>query len=247
MLRDALEAVLSPRVAAAVLFEGLAAWGERVPVDAEEYRSAIEGPLRRALDSRLSAEQVDRVVTRLLALFTAAEATTDVHGAVRAATQPSIEIELDFEDADADAPTRPRVGAPFADEPSTLALPGRKAGPVPVLVLAASRGFASRLRLAVGADRVAPTPVREVHGLAGVASAASVIVVDATDVPPVDPETLVGSLGVLPAGCVPAVYGSDLPFGRRVSDAFVASGVQPVDVAQSEGIEPLFDLVRSRA
>lgn len=236
ILREALESVLSQAAAAAVVFEGLSAWGERVPSDATELREALEGPIREALTRRLPAHEAAELVRALVLALATAEATTDVKNAV----------DVDLSELDERTDERPTTPRPrFPNERSTRGLPTRT-GPVPVLVLAGTRSFAARLRLAVGAGRVAPTQVRDLEGLRGaLAAAAALVIVDATDIPPVDPDTVVRALAEVGSGCVPVVYGSDLPFGRRVAQALASRRVRAVTIAQRDGIEPIIDLVRS--
>ncbi len=236
LLREALEEVLSPARAAAVVFDGLEAWGHRAPVRAEELSAALRGPVRDALLRRLEPARVDEVIQKLAATLATAEAPTDVHPAL-GEPGPDIDVEIDV---DEDLATNPLRTA-FPEEHVTLPV-RRRAAPVPVLVLAGTGAFAARLRLALGAERVAPRTQLDLTGGADLLGAAAVVVVDATDIPPLDPEALGRALSGLPRECIPAVWGADLPFGRLVTEA---AGTRTVTIARRDGIEPLVDLVRS--
>lgn len=235
---------MSPAGAAGVLFEGLGAWGDRVPVTAEELRSALAGPIRAALQKRLPPGRVAEVMEAVEGVLATAEAPTDVHG-----TLP-----------DPDAPTtpHPRLGeredttarmpslAAWPDEQTTLRLPAHSGGPVPVAVLAASDSFAMRLTLALGPERVASAHVPALGELGPHLKSAAMVLLDATDVPDAASVDVARALQSLPQDCVAAVWGADLPFGERVASVLHDAGQRCVSVSTEEGIDPLVDLVRSR-
>lgn len=247
MLREVLEQVLPPAKAAAVLFEGLSSWGDRVPVGPDEVAAVVHGPMRSALARWLPEAAVEDAMRRITEALTTAEAPTDVHGALAprgdGVDEPhGIDVDLgDLEDEDVpttEFPSRWRA------ERSTRDLPGSGGHPVAVLVLAGSESFASRLRLVLGVDRVAPRTARDLWDMAGVMPSASIVVVDATDVPAAEADAVGRALAEAPSGCVAALWGAELPFGRRVAEH---AGPALVAIARRDGIEPLFDLVRSRS
>lgn len=244
LLREALEAVMPPARAAGVLFEGLGAWGERVPVTGEELRSALDGPIRAALAKRLPPEQVDGVVTSVRDALTTAEAPTDVHPVLPDpdATTGKHRRLAEREDETTRVPTADA----WPDEQTTIEIQAHPGGPVPVVVLAGSESFAIRMSLALGPERVVATAIASLDALAPHLRDAAVVVVDATDVPDAAPLEVSRALSRLPQDCVPAVWGGDLPFGERVAQALGDAGQRCVAVSTEEGIDPLVDLVRSR-
>jgi hypothetical protein len=76
--------------------------------------------------------------------------------------------------------------------------------------------------------------------------APDVVLVDATDFPPVEPDELATALATGPSTLVRVLWGADLPYGRGVVAAATARGVALIALERAHGVEPLLDLVRSR-
>ncbi len=126
VLRESVEAEVTPSVASAALFAALAAWGPRVPSSFVEVVDLVRGPLRVELASRLGDAKAIEIGKRLEARLRLAEMPT---GTVAAAPK----------DAFADVPTE--------------ALP-KPAGPVEVQVVAGSPLLETLLVTALGPRRV---------------------------------------------------------------------------------------------
>lgn len=247
LLREALEGVMPPAKAAGVMFEGLGAWGERVPVTAGELKSALHGPIRDALDRRLLPGEVDAVVEAVERVLATAEAPTDVHGVIVDPDAPTAEHPGPGPAGEHEGTTaqRPALHG-WPNEQTTLRLPAHSGGPVPVVVLAGSDSFGMLLTLALGPERVRPTRLASLDRLRPELKTAALVLLDATDVPDAGPVEVARALRQLPADCVASVWGVDLPFGARVAKALHDDGQQCVSLSTEEGIDPLVDLVRSR-
>lgn len=120
--------------------------------------------------------------------------------------------------------------------------------PVIVATVSAGRGFGERLDAALGASRVAP---KHLPNLAEViafrrASDATLLVVDATDFPAIDPSDLASALGDFPASVPILIWAADLPYGRSLMRSLGKAGITGHPLSAAEGIEPLLDLIRSR-
>jgi len=120
---------------------------------------------------------------------------------------------------------------------------------VSVLVVATGAGFALRLGAVLGDAWVAPFVVSSAseirERLAG-HIAPDVVLVDATDFPPIAPVELVAALCFGPTTVARALWGVDLPYGRGVAVAATAAGLSLVMIERGHGVEPLMDLIRSR-
>jgi hypothetical protein len=133
---------------------------------------------------------------------------------------------------------------PAGDGDATVAVP-TEGEAVPVLVIASGPGLGGRLAAALGPERVAPRHTPDPSEDAGLLSA-SVILVDATDFTATDPNQLAMALCRAPATTAIAVWGINLPYGRKLRFALEEMSVQAMTFDQATGIEPLLDLVRSR-
>lgn len=122
------------------------------------------------------------------------------------------------------------------------------ARPVIVIVVASGASFASRLQGALGATRVIPVPAATVERMDEQlrVAAPQIVLVDAADFAPIEPERLAVFLEKLPATTVRAIWGADLPYGGAVLRAMMARSAHATPLDRREGIEPLLDLVRSR-
>jgi hypothetical protein len=133
---------------------------------------------------------------------------------------------------------------PAGDGDATVAVP-TEGEAVPVLVVAAGPGLCGRLAAVLGPERVAPRHTPD-PGQGDEVLSAAVILVDATDFAATDPTHLAMALCRAPATAAIAVWGSNLPYGRKLGFALEEMSVQAMTFDQTTGIEPLLDLVRSR-
>ncbi len=139
--------------------------------------------------------------------------------------------------------TTPRRGR---EEDATVALPKDKR-PVKVRVLSAGTGFATRLRYVLGPDRAEVEQTTHPDALlTEPAPGPAIVIIDATDFPPQDAEAIVQSFASLPASTTRVLWASELPFGQRCREAFLAASSPVLAFARAEGIEPLLDVIRSR-
>lgn len=227
VLRSTLEQALETHVASTVLFEALGSAGQTVPQTREDVLRVVEGPLRRALARRLDAGEADLIVQRI---------------AEQLAPPPppspedlsTVELPLD----DLAEETRP--------QDATTAFPTAEA--VPVLVLSSGPGFAHRLELALGEQRVKP---RHVDGPTALKAALegeppAIVLLDAADFPALERSAILSLAHGLPATTACVLWGAELPFGRRFVQAIEAQGRRWVVLELKEGIAPLLDLIRSR-
>lgn len=127
VLRESLEAEVTPSVASAALFAGLAAWGPRVPASFVEVVDLVHGPLRAQLAARVGAERAAQLTRELEQRLRLAEMPT---GVVAAAPRERFE------------------------EPTTHSMP-KLSGPVDVRVIAGSPTLETLMVSALGPDRVA--------------------------------------------------------------------------------------------
>jgi hypothetical protein len=136
---------------------------------------------------------------------------------------------------------------PPADGDATVAVPTHEEA-VHMLIVASGPWFGGRLSAALGPERVAPAYASHAAALEGAWDAhfPAVVLVDATDFPAIDPGALAAGLRGLPGTTTVAIWGSELPYGRKVRFALEEGGVGAMAFEQAGGIDPLLDLIRSR-
>jgi hypothetical protein len=212
VIREALECVLAPEVAAAVFFESLNG-PDGVPETKDEVGLMVRGPLYASLVERVGPDEANAVVQRILLTLEPMQS--------------------------AGAPRKSR------EDDATRAVPTHN-HPVKVRVVASGAGFATRLRYVLGPTRIEVEATVDPSALVGEAQAAAMVIVDATDFPPQDPQAIVRALDALPATTTRVLWASELPFGQRCREAFFDASKDVVALSRAEGIEPLLDLIRSR-
>lgn len=212
IMREALEGVLSSKVAQAVLFEALGDSGQ-LPSSSEELLRLVRGPVHEAVRRRSGPGEAGAVVDRL----------EDLLG--RRASQPP----------------------PSADAEATIAV-RTESEVVSVLIISAGPWFGGRLSAALGPERVSPVFASDPVGvLAALAEhAPNIVIVDATDFPAMGPGQVAGALRELPATSTAAVWGGDLPYGKKVAFALQEGGLEAMVCPRNAGIDPLLDLIRAR-
>jgi hypothetical protein len=155
---------------------------------------------------------------------------------------PSVEITIG-----GDRESKPQAENKFRETEVTAKF-AIQAKAVAVMVVASGLILEKRLAAALGPVRISPFTVgilerfeREAHN-----RKPPVVILDATDFPPISAEDIAAAMSTLPGTTVKAIWGIDLPYGRSVSDTLKALGVTPTPFDRQEGLEPLLDVVRSR-
>ncbi len=223
ILREVLEKNMSPANVSAVLFEALSSHGSDVPSTPEALRQLADRSLKPALEKRLDADMVGKLMKM-------------VHEALDDDDDGTPEISI--QQATSTPPPRGR------EADATRAVPTTST-PVPVLVIAGSDAFERRLASALGPARIAPASASTVHDIKRFRNSA-IVLVDATNFPPIEPVDLADELAGLPETTAKVVWGADLPYGRGVVAAIEPIGTHVVSITRADGIDPLLDLIRSR-
>lgn len=122
------------------------------------------------------------------------------------------------------------------------------ARPVVVFVVSSAATFAMQLQASLGAARITAVPVPSLDVLTRQAQLGvpHVVLIDAAEFAPIEPDQLAAALEQLSATTVRAIWGADLPFGGAVLRALVARRAPATPFDRREGIDPLLDLIRSR-
>lgn len=225
LVREKLESVLAPELAASILFEALTESGGRPPSTGEATLALVEGPLARVLGRRVRTTERDVIVSDLVELL-------------RAIVGPAL------------TPAQPIHVAKYRREHEPTLEVTRDRGAVSVLVLAGKEDLATRLEATLGPGRVSArtlTTRAELSALLGRDSRfPAIVLVDAVEFPAIEPVELADLLERTPAGTVHAIWGGDLPYGSMILGELVERRVPATPLDRREGIEPLLDLVRSR-
>ena len=221
-LRETLEEALPRTEAAAILFAALARWGPRIPGDDTEIAGFVRGALHDEVSARVPSRSLSPLLRALEDVLATAGAPTADH-----------EIPIEVDEA-------PR----WRDEVSTKAMRSI-AGPVPVLVVAATTAFALRLRLALGEAMVDVEARNDLPGVERALKSSALTVIDGRDPSVIPIERLADAL-VHATSTHVVVWGSDTAHGRKVAEATDARGMTVSGIASTEGIGPIFDLVTSR-
>lgn len=218
MVREALEGVVSPKVATSLLFEALEEAGA-VPETLDEMRSFARGPLESAVRRRFRGHVASELGLKVDEMFLRA-----------GAGELSIDVEVDTQDG---------------TETAQMAVVKR---PVPVVVISSAPALADRLVACLGEDRVHATHVTgtDALGRAVFAHTALVVVIDGDRPLPAPEPDLVAALARIPDAATPVLWASDGAHAGRLTEAAEAAGVALVAVPRTEGIEPFLDLVLSR-
>ena len=222
-LRETLEEALPRAEAARVLFAALERFGVRIPADHAELVSFVHGQLQRELGKHLQGKPLGNLLAELDEVLHTADALT---------ADREIPIEID-------------EWPQWRDEASTEAIRSI-AGPVPVLVVASTGALAIRLRAVLGDEAIDVEARDERAGIErALGSGPALAIVDALDVTRVDVDTLAKVL-VHATRTQTIVWGSELPYGRRLIEASGVVGVEIAGVATSEGVGALLDRVLAR-
>ncbi|UJR80068.1 hypothetical protein [Sandaracinus amylolyticus] len=226
LLREALEGVVAPEVATALLFDALEISGRKPPRSLEETRSFAEQALAEAVRRKVRPEDASQILQIIDDLF---ERAIEGDGV-------AVDVEVDHEAWEG------------ASDPTATAQMAVVQKPVPVVVLGASDAFAERLTACLGEDRVYAVPVVDEAAFRKAVFAYSplIVLIDATSPAAVEPRALTAMLRGVPLSAMPVVWGSESGWGRAVLPGLEDAGVPLVTLRREEGIEPLLDLVLAR-
>jgi hypothetical protein len=221
LLREALEGVVAPEVATAVLYDALELAGRKPPSTVEEVRAFVDGALAEAVKRRLGPDDALSIVKHIGGLFSA-----------QGEEPVSIDVDVDS----------------FGDERPATGQMAVVHDPVPVVVLAASPIFAERLSATLGVERVKSVAARDEASLrrAIATHAPLIVLVDGTDPSSIDPGALRATLSGLPQSALAVIWGSETPWSQSLVPALEADEARFVTLERREGIEPLLDTVLAR-
>lgn len=225
LLREALEGVVSPEVATALLFDALEISGRRPPQSLEEMRTFAEDALAEAVRRKVRDGEASQILKLVDDLF---ERAIEGDGV-------AIDVEVDPE--------------AWSDEkPCATTQMATVQRPVPVVVLAAEGAFAERLTACLGDDRVYAVAVADEAAFRKAVFAYSplLVLLDATRPVPIPEGPLAKALRGLPDTAMPVLWGAESEWARAAVPGLEAAGVSMVTLERREGIEPLLDLVLAR-
>lgn len=218
LVREHLETVLSPSMAAGVLFEALGAG--RLPATAKETAALVDGPLRTVLVARMDRDEVEGLVGDVLRALTPAIDAERGQGPGRG--DATLEVPISA------AGMAVRLVVMGASDTFALQIEG---------ALGPTRVTAVTLRSSLGLSRACAVPI----------TTPDIVLVDASQFPAIEPADLAQALASLPETAVRVIWGADLPYGAALMRDIKARGESATSVDRAEGVEPLLDLVRSRS
>lgn len=225
LLREALEGVVAPEVATALIYDALELSGQRPPKSLEETRTFAEHALAEAIRRKVRADQASEILNTIDELFARA---IDGDGV-------AVDVEIDHEAWDESDPTATTQMAVVQK-------------PVPVIVLGAGETFAEKLVVCLGEDRVHTIAVGDETTFRKAVFAYSplIVLIDGTSPAAVEPRTLTAMLRGVPVSAMPVLWGAESGWSRAVLPGLESAGVPLVTLTRDEGIEPLLDLVLAR-
>lgn len=226
LLREALEGVVAPEVATALLFDALERSGKSPPSTLEETRAFAAHALADAIRRRESPEDASQILERIDAMFE------------RAIDGDGVAVDVEVDEAAFDEDENPNATMQMAVVQQ----------PVPVVVLGAGGTFAERLTACLGGDRVHAVGVAEAGAFRKAIFSYSplIVLVDGTSPAAMEPSVLTEMLRTLPDSAMPVLWGAETGWSRAVLPDLEAAGIPLVTLVRSEGIEPLCDLVLAR-
>lgn len=223
LLREALEGVVTPEVATALLFAALERAGGAPPGSLEEARGFARGALAETMRERVPEGDASRILQRI------EERLAHPRG------PESIDVDVDPDAWGEEDPTATKQ-----------MLVVRK--PVPVVVISAGGSFAERLVMCLGEDRVRAVATGDEASLRKAVFAYSplIVLVDGVGPTSMDAGALTAALHDVPDSAMPVLWGSETGWSRSILPRFEGAGVRLVTLDRREGIEPLLDLVLAR-
>jgi hypothetical protein len=217
IIREALEGMVAPEIAAAVLLEALAPYGGELP-DPSTLEAFVERELRPALQKRLrgDTDPVIEHVSSLLSKALAASQPPPPKSGWTEATTAQVAI--------GEGPV------------SMVVVAGR-----PSLAMRL-RAAVGRHRLAVVAASTAEATQQMLYD-----AEPTIVLIDATDRPRSEPAAIAQALGKITTDCVAVVWGSRDEYGREIVKLLERTSLRVTPLDEKEGVDPLVDLIRSRS
>lgn len=261
LIREALEGVLARDATHRVLFDALSRFGSHVPRTPDEMMLLVRGPLHEVLAKRIGAEQARPLVEKMAVALRALPGPGPGGAADSAegpGTQPLplVDVPVKFDRDERSDPSMEILIDTSSMAPGPKPRESREAtvefkqqrSAVAVMVIASGLQLEQRLAQALGPVRVAPFTVGILERFEREANHRQppVVILDATDFPPIDAEDVAAAMSELPPTTVKAIWGIDLPYGRSVADAMRAMGSVPTFFDRAEGLDAMIDLIRSR-
>ncbi len=224
LVREALEAVLTPQLASRLLYLALVEFGLEPPSNATDLGRFIHDALTPVLSEHLDEGRASEIVSSIRQV---------VRDRPRVVSRGS-------------AITLPPPG--FGVEGETTEELPMLTPLLHVAVFAASASLARRLATTFGGRRVECAPLIDIGDFRRLTQSpnAQILIIDATDLTQASPESLAQALGDLERRVLRVVWGADLPFGRRVKQHLPETDDQVIHLRCDDGIEPLLDLIRAR-
>ena len=236
LLREALEGVVSRTLVTPILFEALEPYGNLLPTGADGLLDMVRGPLAEVVSRRIGGVEADEVVRRAERLIAAARGGLDAPKQSAAASEPLRALST--------APPPPTG----RDRDATALVPTARDA-VTVVVVASGGGLAMRLTAALGSRRVAPVvrgSLVSIRDQVAGNDAPNILLVDATDFPPITADELGLAMRRGPSTMIRAIWGADSPYGRGLVAAAHAGALSVLALERAHGVDPLLDLIRSR-
>ena len=217
LVREHLETVVSPSMAASVLFEALGAGS--MPRNATETVALVAGPLRNALKERMRPGEADSLIEDVLTALAPALAAQSEH---RYRADDTLEVPV------SSSGQAVRLAVMSASDAFAQHI---EAALGPARVSAVT--FRSTIALRRALEVMMTTP--------------DIVVVDASRFPAIEPGDLAGSFEALVDTAVRVVWGADLPYGHALMREVRARGGKATSVDRAEGVDPILDLIGSRS
>lgn len=217
LVREHLETVVSPSMAASVLFEALGAGS--MPRSATETEALVAGPLRSALKERMRPGEADSLIDDVLTALAPALAAQPEH---RDRADDTLEVPV--------SSSGQAVRLAIMSSSDAFAQNIEAAlGPARVSAVT----FRSAVALRRALEVILTTP--------------DVVVVDASRFPAIEPSELASTFQALADTAVRVVWGADLPYGSALMREVRARAGKATSVDRGEGIGPILDLIGSRS
>jgi hypothetical protein len=217
-IRDALEEVLDPDLAARILFEALDEPDAEVTRDLEGVRQFTHGPLERILEGRLGKAGAARVLKLV-------DDALDPLGGITADDAAWLNDDADV----------------------TRAVSGGE-GPMNVIVVSRDAKMVERLEVALGPQRIAAATARDPEALAQIGGVLEpdAVIVDGQRGSDIGPPELAGALSSMSKIPLILIWASDQPAGNAVMKALDEWETAYVAIPRSEGVAPLLDYLKAR-
>ncbi len=240
-VRTALIHVVGERSARALLFESLSRWGPQVPATRPEMLSFVRGALRQTLFKRLGDAKALELMLEVEASLSVVHVGDDAPPSPYPSSIPP-------------APSAVSAGQESSATWTLQPIPPER--PVAVVVLSAREDLALVLEQTLGRQLVRCRAHARIRGVAQLfgETPTDLVLVNALDPPDASPIELARLLAHRPSDSAegeqpplgPAIWGSQVSFGRELTSALEATGIPCVPIPSGEGITPFLDLVRAR-